>query len=56
MANEHPTITLFRHKLALVMGREHCPVYDTIKTQHPHALEEPWSANMSGPYIYVGTH
>ena len=47
-------VSLLRRKLALLVGRENCPVYDTIKAQHPHALEEPWSSDMSGPHQYVG--
>lgn len=54
MADQDPKITLLRSKLALLMGREECPVYDSIKAQHPHALEEPWSEDMSGPHKRVG--
>ncbi|KAF6230562.1 hypothetical protein HO173_011099 [Letharia columbiana] len=53
MADQDPKITLLRSKLALLMGREECPVYDSIKAQHPHALEEPWSEDMSGPHKRV---
>lgn len=55
MADLDPKITLLRHKLALVIGEEVCPVYNTIKAQHPNALQEPWSATMDGPYKFVGT-
>ena len=56
MADLDPKIALLRCKLALVMGREHCPAYDTIKAQHPYALEEPWLVDMSGPHKHVGKH
>lgn len=55
MADQDPKITLLRSKLALLIGREDCAVYDTIKAQHPHALEEPWSSDMSGHHKHVGT-
>ena len=51
---QDPKITLLRQKLALLIGREDCPVYDTINAQNPRALEEPWSLDMSGPQKYVG--
>ena len=54
MADVDPKITLLCHKLALVVGEKDCPVYNTIKAQHPNALEEPWSATMGGPYEFVG--
>lgn len=53
--DQDPKVTLLRRKLALVVGRKECPVYDNVKAEHPNALEEPWSADMSGPYKYVGT-
>lgn len=63
MADEHilavpedPKITLLRCKLALLIGPDECPEYDTIKAQRPQALEEPWSDDMSGPIKHVGTH
>lgn len=55
MADLDPKVTLLRHKLALLMGQEHCPVYDTIKSQRPNALDEAWSSTMSEPYTLVGT-
>lgn len=51
--DQDPKVTLLRRKLALVVGRKECPVYDNVKAEHPNALEEPWSADMSGPYKYV---
>ena len=56
MECQHPKVFLLQNKLALVMGPAYCPIYDTIMAQYPHALEEPWSATMSEPYIHVGTH
>ena len=56
MEGQHPKVFLLQNKLALVMGQGYCPIYHTIMAQHPHALEEPWSATMSEPYIHVGTH
>lgn len=55
MADLDPKIALLRHKLALLMGPECCPLYDTIKAEHPQALEEAWSTDMSGKHKHVGT-
>lgn len=52
-----PKVLLLQHKLALVMGPEHCPIYDTINAVHPNALEEPWLDDMSGPsYKFISKH
>lgn len=56
MADLDPKVTLLRHKLALLIGEEHCPVYNTVKTQHPNALDEAWSSTMSEPYTLVGMY
>ena len=53
---EHPKITLLRCKLALLIGPKECPEYDNIKAQRPKALEEPWSPDMTGDIIHVGTY
>lgn len=55
MADQNPEIALLRQKLALVIGRENCPVYDAINAPHPQALEEPWSEDMDRPHKHVGT-
>ena len=52
--DEGAKVALLRHKLALLMGPEHCPVYDSIKKQYPHALGEAWSRDMTGPKRTVG--
>ncbi|CAD6584905.1 MAG: hypothetical protein ASARMPREDX12_001785 [Alectoria sarmentosa] len=53
MVDRSLKVGLLRRKMALLVGRENCPVYDIIKAQYPHALEEPWSSDMSGPHQYV---
>ena len=55
MANQDPKVALLRQKLALVAGKKHCLVYNTIREEHPNALQEPWSTNMTEHPKYVGT-
>ena len=54
-AQINPKLILLQHKLALLVGPAECPMYNTISVIHPNALEEPWSSDMSGTEIYVGT-
>ena len=54
MEDLDPKIILLRSKLALVVGEDECPVYNTIIAEHPRALDEPWSATMKEPYKFVG--
>lgn len=52
--NLSPKVHLLRSKLALAMQNA-SPIYSEIKSKHPDALIEPWSARMSGPpYTHVG--
>ena len=53
--DQDPKVTLLWCKLALIAGRDCCPIYDDIKAHRPNALEEPWSTDMSAPYKFVGT-
>ena len=48
-------LELLRAKLALAIGPLDVNLaYPHVKATRPDALDEPWSADMSGPFKYIG--